>query len=97
MGWWRKAQAGQDVVCIDDGWDGYYSPTSPRRGQVCKIEDMIVIDRLAHDGCPLFLKFAFDGGGYNASCFRPVQPKSTETGMKMIRSILDRAPVKEDA
>lgn len=97
MAWWKTAKVGDPVVCVDDDWHGPYFKGQPVIGQVLVIHDMIVVERLSHDGCPVFLNFKGSEGGYNAICFRPVQPKSTETGMKMIRKLLDSVPVKEDA
>ena len=96
MGWWVSAKRGDKVVCIDDEWIDY-DPGFPRRGQVLEIYDLASFPDLAVDGCDVYLNFTNSEWGYLASCFRPVTPKSTETGMKIIRSILDRAPVKEDA
>ena len=96
MAWWERAKVGDRVVCIDDDWEGPYFPGQPAKGDVLAISDMIVVERLSHNGCSLFLNFAPWEGGYNAACFRPAEP-ITEAGKKLIRKILDQVPAKEPA
>lgn len=103
MGWWKYAYVGQKVVCISDAKDinpDFDHTPTVRKNDVATIEQ-IVVDEAMKSGVGLV--FREDQGTpdffavYDPSNFRPLITKSTETGMKIIRSILDRAPVKEDA
>lgn len=101
MSWWKTAKPGDRVVCVSQGQSGPKSKARgfiiPEVGQVCVIRDANwVIDRvlfrfeeIRNQGLP--------EPGFDARCFRPVQPKSTETGMAILKRILNSAPVREDA
>ena len=109
MAWWERAKAGDKVVCISAlsiseqqraTRDGV---TVPQVGQVYTIRGsepvkwfsgvffwLVEITNPPHHS---------DGAepNFHYEIFRPVQTKSTEEGMKMIRKLLDSVPVKEDA
>lgn len=93
MGWWEYAKPGDKVVCIRDV--PLHWPQDQRefmiRGKVYEIAEME-----AH-GKWVFFNFIGGVDFYSHQGFRPVDPKSTETGMKMIRKLLGSVPVKDDA
>lgn len=102
MGWWEMAKPGQEVVCvkaIPNTISGAKSPIS--------VGDVRKIRALSSKG---FYGYIFiltddvhpkDGGEcwFNASYFRPVQTKSTDTGMAILKRILERPHqrIEEDA
>lgn len=98
MSWWKYAKPGDKVVCVDDAWESYYDfGPSPERGEVYIIIDMGEVPGEAHLGCVLFLKLSGCTCYYNAACFRPVQPKSTEAQVALLRKHLNTREVAVDA
>lgn len=81
---------GQKVVCVDDaGWANYAnSKNRPYRGCTYTVASI--------DGEYIGLEEVFpwqdgrDSSSYLASRFRPVVERKTETGMAILREILDR-------
>jgi hypothetical protein len=87
--WWERAKPGDKVVCID-GASG-----TAEVGKVYTILDVQFSELHSWKECHVY----FDIGSIHpcgqkwfvcASCFKPAQPKSTETGMKMLRRLLTR-------
>lgn len=84
-------------------WQKDWNVTTPQRGVVYTLRDIRMtlcgkaFIRVNEIRNPIiqFIDAPDDEPWWAAVAFRPAQ--STETGMKIIRSILDRAPVKEDA
>lgn len=111
MAWWERAYAGQKVVCVDDTVRDRPPPGYTFSGDLdgLKAGAVYTVRRIGADWLDgeicVWLDEIFrpplegepEESGFSAFRFRPVQPKSTETGMKMIRKLLDSAPVKEDA
>ena len=97
MGWWVSAKHGDKVVCVNDDWTDKSDESAPKRGSVHTLNCVSISSSHAFHDCNAYITLIGCGRYYSALCFRPVTPKSTETGMKIIRSILDRAPVKEEA
>jgi len=98
MGWWKTAQPGDKIVCIDD------STTWPikhlQKGQIYTVHEIREVTNVnGHNvvstGIRVRLKEVmfspFDG--VTVWCpvirFRPVQTKSTDAAMKAIRSLLN--------
>lgn len=99
MAWWKKAKVGDKVVCIKlvskcSMADAFKQPLEV--GKIYVIDGLDIRDFMVSTGG---VAFHLQGlrGYYSPTLFRPVQPKSTETGMKMIRKLLGSVPVKEDA
>jgi hypothetical protein len=96
MAWWKTAKAGTKLVCIAEGGWLYPSPDDPPppvKGRVYILEH-VCPDDWEDTGFHIHLceydgNYTFDPRG-----FKPAQPKSTETGMKILRKILkgQRAP-----
>lgn len=95
---------GQKVVCVDDspsddprcGPGGDWVPNYPKRGQIYTVRGIsntgsIVLDEIMN---PIR---EFLGGDAEAHWkphrFRPLVEKSTDTGMAILREILDRETV----
>lgn len=88
--WWKYAKAGDKVVCIDPSGE-----SGTIEGKVYTIIDVHWSDTWSWRGCQVFLKLGMtDKNGqpwWNcAACFKPVEPKSTETGMNILRKLLVR-------
>ena len=99
MGWWKWARAGDKVVCVKlaskcSMANAFKQPLEV--GKLYVIDGLDIRDFMNSTGG---VAFHLQGlrGYYSPTLFRPVQPKSIETGMKMIRKLLDSVPVKEDA
>lgn len=96
--WWKKAKVGDKVVCINDELPAntWHQQHMPKVGQIYSIQE---VDLVAYPGGPQLVMVRIDSSSrlWGVGRFRPVEPKSTETGFAIIRKILDRAPVKEDA
>jgi hypothetical protein len=88
MSWWKIAKPGDKVVClrlpvtIEEG----YTPIV-RVGGIYTVE-AIEPTRYTLSGVAVTLIEQTDGGWYNPELFRPVQTKSTETGMAILRKLL---------
>ncbi len=100
--WWKTAKVGDKVVCVrlptcaPEAW--MLTEHAVSVGLVYQVEE-IEVDAEYDYGIRVRIN-DFDEKWENWHCpslFRPVEPKSTETGFAIIRKILDRAPVKEDA
>lgn len=100
MNWWQNAQVGDKVVCIDGDWLKH-SENDPKIGDVCEITGVFALRTIHHQGCHVYFHLKgygiAVGAGYNASCFRPVQPKSTKKAMAALRGHLIPAKQREDA
>jgi hypothetical protein len=97
MGWWRNAYAGQKVVyrCSIGPWIG----GEPVGGNPLAVGDVVEIKQITADpdfsaGVGFFFGH-YDAMGselwYSAHRFRPVQTKSTDTGMSILKRILNGA------
>ena len=109
MSWWKHAKVGDNVVCIKKGpWlsaktMAIYTrqDSTPKFGDILTIKDACIHAQMK-SGISLWFG-GYNGEGsrnvYCASQFRPVETKSTEKGMAILRSILDgaRVPEKESA
>lgn len=109
--WWQTAKVGDKVVCLDPTWgaDGPLQrmccPNLPIKGRVYTIRTIESGVAVIARGEEVFIRLAEISNPaicgkepvFFACKFRPVQPRSTETGMAIIRKILDQAPVKEPA
>jgi hypothetical protein len=107
MGWWKTKKPGDKVVCVD----GYFLNSSgplPVEGEVYTISEIVFWDHwldVPYSGPAVFLteiarlRCVADNRihPFSVRRFRPVQTKSTETGMAILKSILNGGPVKEDA
>lgn len=99
MSWWRTAYVGQKVVCVRlasrcSMATSFKQPLEV--GLAYQIDGLDIRDFMGRtDGVAIHLQGV--RGYFSPDLFRPVQPKSTETGMAMIRKILDRGSVKETA
>jgi len=97
--WWRTAKAGDKVVCVRDDFrpnDPSHQWPVPEKGEVYTF---IAVPGREFEGLLDTVYVTIEGfdAWFDSRAFRPVQPKHTETGMKMIRAILDRVTVKVDA
>jgi hypothetical protein len=100
MGWWKTAKPGDKIVCINDEWrnvDGtrVFSEDMPVRGCTYTLA-FISPDNYQPCGCSVSIA-VFGIYLWNPEKFRPVQIKSTETGMAILRKVRDGAPVRQDA
>lgn len=87
-GWWKYAYVGQKVVCVSGDWG---LTLAVRIGDVLQIESMTYFDE-SNDVLPgVYLKFPGDPAGYHAQNFRPLDENREHSGMKVFRSILDKA------
>ena len=89
---------GQKVVCIRSGWTNLREgETAPEKGQVLTIRGIglfpegaaLLFEEIHNPTCALYKanpKEAF----FIATKFRPVVERKTETGMAILREILDR-------
>lgn len=103
MGWWRNAYEGQKVVCVDIDVLGLlyvgrtYTVSAIRACNNFRDVETNTMDR---DGVGFRVSEVSVPEGdmwFHHRRFRPVQPKSTETGMAILKRILNGAPVREDA
>jgi hypothetical protein len=100
---------GQKVVCVDDsdmGWNELLGYAVPMAGQTYTVRDIgpslgdpsIISIRLEevknHEGWTNN-HTAFGEPHWRASRFRPIVEKKTETGMAVLREILDRESVND--
>ena len=111
MSWWKTAKPGDRVVCVDDSWGQGISPYKKCpliMGRVYEIASIIMSDGVGPSGDGVLPSAVvvglpnpyFRSGeelGFDVARFRPVQTKSTETGMAILKRILNGAPVSEDA
>lgn len=85
-------RVGQEVVCIDDSAPACGFGETPKKGET------YVISRIGDSslGSPNFIDVDGvkpnhpDYPGFRSSRFRPIIKKSTDTGMAILREILDR-------
>jgi uncharacterized membrane-anchored protein len=87
MAWWKTAKPGDKVVAIDDFIfiERPLDPPELFKGDVVTIE---YIRPSQHIVCGFIVKAVGYQYQYAASCFRPLEKRSTETGMRMIKSKL---------
>ena len=111
MSWWRNAKVGDKVTQVYDGlWNDVtalrvYRDQSwcPQVGEVYTIKAMATDDDLECGIGLWFGHYSPDTGKrafFSADDFRPVQTRSSETGMAILRSIADgttRVPERADA
>jgi hypothetical protein len=99
MGWWKTAKPGDKVVCVSEPTNSQFGSHTHHPLEVGSIYEIegVEIDPFytKANGVGFFLR-GFDDG-FGANLFRPVQTKSTETGMAILKNILNGASVKEDA
>jgi hypothetical protein len=100
MGWWKTAKPGDKIICVNDDWrnvDG--SRVIGEDTPVCG--GIYTIAYMRPDNCQsccVSLNISrFGIYLWNPEKFRPVQIKSTETGMAILRRVRDGAPVRENA
>lgn len=97
MSWWKHARPGDKVVCIgepkDPNFRTCFGQEYPKIGEVVTVAWVGISDL---GGNPIFdcVEWpALDNGEivyyHNCSLFRPVQIKSTEIGMKILRKIAE--------
>jgi hypothetical protein len=107
MGWWKTAKPGDKVMCVDGDFPNSGGPL-PIKGEVYTISEIVFWDHwpaVPYSGPAVFLteiarrRCVTDNRihPFGVRRFRPVQTKSTETGMAILKSILNGAPVKDDA
>ena len=109
MSWLLNAKVGDQVTLVGDGpWCSVttlrvHQSWGPQVGEVYTIKAMVTDDNLA---CGIGLWFGHycpvsgDRAFFSADKFRPVQTRSSETGVAILRSIADgttRVPEREDA
>lgn len=88
-------RVGQKVVCVSDDWEEEYPGTLVRKGDILTISRMLLCD----EGKTVLLEFveAFSpetdewSAGYDAAAFRPLVERKTDTGMAILKSILEDA------
>jgi hypothetical protein len=95
MSWWKYAKPGDKVVCIRGKLTPLFSTNrslssdAPIQGQVYTIRRIEPIPaKYSYTCCALVLVGFHERLGVVAHAFRPVQPKSTETGMAVLRRLL---------
>jgi hypothetical protein len=103
MGWWKTAKPGDPVVYIDDSGEftGITVVDPLCFGDAVKIEE-IAARSMATCGVGLYFGHRNALGGkiwYSAHRFRPVQTKSTDTGMAILKRVIERPEqrIEEDA
>lgn len=103
MSWWKTAKPGDKVVCVCEDHDRVL-----RVGEVYVLSEIRYIPNCVDGmtGKPDGTEFGVrvvgvpnrtKGAYFKPTRFRPVQTKSTETGMAILKRILNSAPVREDA
>jgi hypothetical protein len=95
MSWWKYAKPGDKVVCIRGDLTTVFSLNrrlpldAPIQGQVYTIRRIEPIPaKYSYTCCALVLVGFHERLGVVADAFRPVQTKSTETGMAVLRKLL---------
>jgi hypothetical protein len=97
--WYKYAKPGDKVVAIDAGVLkvlGTGEAMHPQPGTVYTILS-VEISPFFDCGVGFDIKELSENAGYSANCFRPIQPKSTETGMSTLKGILNGQRVPEVA
>ena len=111
MGWWKTAKPGDKVVCVNDRAFGIASEGRRlKQGEVYTVSGCIMSEGSGPLGigcgpalviceCPNIGAFSGVEKGWCVSRFRPVQTKSTDTGMAILKRILERPEqrIEEDA
>ena len=94
MGWWKTAKPGDKVVFCDKGPNEWVSTDEiaemapdPIYGHVYTVV-VVAPFSWANSGFHVLLKELSSRVHYDAGMFRPVQTKSTETGMAILRKLL---------
>lgn len=98
MSWWRYAKPGDKVVCVDSDVHEEWQPpwaSGGDMGGLCKsktytIEDVYYCEFHSQIVISVYeIRREFEGknAGFDVLRFRPVQTKSTETGMRILRKI----------
>lgn len=105
MPWYERAKVGDKVVCVRPFKGvGYGHEDLPDMGTVYTIREVVLCpeigfrldeivnpqDLYSHNG-----KIEHIEPVFMAQFFRPVQTKSTESGMQVLRSILNGNPITE--
>jgi hypothetical protein len=96
MGWWKTAKPGDKVICVDDT-----TRYAPRALNIRSPQDVglragcIYVFDGPGETHPIFSDVptvrvaGLDHPGIYAGRFRPVQTKSTDTGMAILKAILN--------
>jgi hypothetical protein len=93
MIWWKYAKAGDKLVCVDDRWKNK-PDLCPKLGDVLTLKLVEELETRC-GGKHFFAMFEECGRALTVLYFRPVQTRSTETGMSILKSLLTGAGVKE--
>lgn len=100
MGWWKYAKPGDKIVCVNDEVNFVIRTGSQGKhpclqaGEVYTVST--VLRRADYDVIAVKV-LEVNHSGFGVERFCPVQTKSTETGMSILRKIRDGAPVREFA
>ena len=89
MSWWKTAKAGDKVVCVKmpvEIWGGLTPIVHV--GGVYTIAAIKPTRHISVGVAVRLIEQPNERALYNPKLFRPVQTKSTETGMKMLRKLL---------
>jgi hypothetical protein len=100
MSWWKYAKAGDKVVCVyqpELGWRFWMRWSVPAKGRIYTIREVRRMGDHIWEGCQIYISLKELGheGFTSVAGFRPVQTRSTETGMSILKSLLTGADVKE--
>jgi hypothetical protein len=97
MSWWKYAKAGDKLVCVDDKWVFQGKPSlneTPKEGEIVTIVSIGEHPTASWNGCTFFVTICEYKWAKSCLNFRPVQTRSTETGMSILKSLLTGADIK---
>lgn len=96
MAWYDRAQVGDRVVCVQADLLCFGAPVIAEfdKTTILTIAE-IMVDLDFRSGVGISIE-GYDNQ-YCARIFRPVKKKTTDTGMEILKSILQGSPVTEDA
>lgn len=88
MGWWKHAKAGDKVVCVKLGYHFLWRQILEVNRVYTITEVVLSDDQNEEDPAYLGLQEVVENMDFSVLAFRPVQSKSTEAGMAILRKIL---------
>lgn len=104
MSWWKTAKVGDKVVCVDIDMEARLVVGAIYTIAEIRLSREMVIDVemgcFTNEGCGIrVVEVACRdvNSWFHCRRFQPVETKSTETGMAILKRILNGAPVSEDA
>jgi hypothetical protein len=90
MSWWKTARPGDKVVCVESDRSST-NLSCPADEVICGHVYTVVVVEPDYEldyGFGVVLKEKLEANIYSVKLFRPVQTKSTETGMAILRKLL---------